>query len=70
MRGDEFLRRLRKLGRRRNVVVKLDASHGKGSHARIYFGNRRTTIPDLRRELKKGLLYGMCKDLGVDPDEL
>jgi len=70
MRGDEFMRRVRRLGCRDRVEARLDSRHGKGSHARLYYGDRRTTIPDLRRELKTGLLHGMCKDLGIDPNEL
>ena len=57
------MRRVRKLGRKNSVVVRLDTSHGKGSHATLYYGDKRTTIPDRRKELGRGLIRSMCRDL-------
>ena len=53
MNGGEFLRKLRRLGRRHGIEVELVEFHGKGSHARVYFGDRFTTIKDRKNELPK-----------------
>ena len=42
--GHEFERKIRKIGRNRGVVVSFDQGHGKGSHGRLYYGNRFTTL--------------------------
>ena len=70
MTGAEFLRRLRRLGRGRGMAVRIDPEHGKGSHGRIYYGSRSTTIPDLKRELGPGLLRALCRELEVDLHDL
>jgi mRNA interferase HicA len=70
MNGDEFLRKLRRLGRRRGIEVEVVEFRGKGSHARVYFGGRYTTIKARRKELAKGLLRAMCRQLGVEPKDL
>ncbi len=69
MTGREFLDRLKRIAIRDNKAFSFD-SRGKGSHGRISFGGRMTTIPDPRRELKKGTLSGMCCDLGIKPQDL
>jgi mRNA interferase HicA len=70
MNGSEFLRRLRRLGRRRGIEVEVVEFRGKGSHARLYFGARFTTIKHRSKELPKGLLKAMCRQLGIDPKDL
>jgi hypothetical protein len=68
--GSEFLRRLRKLGRRDGIAVAFDPEHGDGSHGRVYFGSAFTTLKDRKRELGKGLLHDMCIELGIDKRDL
>ena len=46
MTDNEFLRRIKRLGRERGVVVDFDAAHGKGSHGTLYCGSRRTTLKE------------------------
>jgi len=70
LRGDEFVRRLRQLGRARGVDVRVDRRQGKGSHATVYFGAAKTTIPSLRKELGVGLLGALCRQLGIDRNDL
>ncbi|MES1944120.1 hypothetical protein PC39_08394 [Salinisphaera sp. PC39] len=45
-------------------------AHGKGSHGRLYYGNRFTTLKDRKKPVGKGLLKAMCVQLGVDADRL
>ena len=70
MKAAEFVRRIRKLGRKSSTLVDYDARHGKGSHGRVYYGGRVTAIIDLKHEIGPGLLRRMCKDLGIDPKDL
>ncbi len=69
MNGNELLKKLKGLGKRRGVAVTIEKHHGKGSHATLYFGDKRTTIKDRKKEIGKGLLNSMLADLGIDKDE-
>jgi hypothetical protein len=51
MNGHEFERQIRALGRRNGVLVTFDRGHGKGSHGRLYYGDKFTTLKDRRKEI-------------------
>jgi mRNA interferase HicA len=68
--GNEFLRRLRRLGRGRGVEVRIDQRHGKGSHSTLFYGNRKTTLKDLRKEIGPGLLHRMLVELGLTRSDI
>jgi mRNA interferase HicA len=70
MAGAEFIRRIRRLGRKRGVVVDFDERRGKGSHGTLYFGNRATVVKDRKKELGAGLLNDMLKQLGLTRADL
>ena len=70
MKGTEFVRKVRALGKRRNVTVKLDAARGKGSHRTLYYGTAFTVIRALKDELKTGTLHAMCSQLGIKVNDL
>ena len=70
MDGAELLRKLKRLGRLRNVEVVYDSRHGKGSHGRLYFGDRFTTMKDPKKEIGAGLLRAMLTQLGLEKDDL
>ncbi len=70
MKGSEFIRRVKALGRRQGVAVRLDASRGKGSHQTLYFGGRFTVVRNPKDELKTGTFHGMCAQLGIKPTDL
>jgi hypothetical protein len=36
----------------------------------LYFGNRKTVVKDRKKELSRGLLADMLRQLGLDPREL
>lgn len=65
MKGVEFVQRIRKIGRERSVPVRFDARHGKGSHGRLFYGERFTTVKDRRKEIGEGLLKEMLRQLGL-----
>jgi mRNA interferase HicA len=58
------------LGRQRGVPVSFDAGRGKGSHGRLYYGNRFTTLKDRRKEIGPGLLNAMLDQLGLTKADL
>ena len=68
--GEEFVRRVRRLGRERGVAVRFDPRAGKGSHGRLYYGEHFTTIKNRRKEIGAGLLAAMLRQLGLSRDDL
>lgn len=68
--GAEFVRRVKRVGRRRGVIVEFVAERGKGSHGTLYFGDRRTTVKHRQAELKTGLLYAMLTQLRLTLGDL
>ncbi len=69
MNGDEFIRRVRALGRERGVAVRFEARPGKGSHGRLHFGKRFATVKDRRKEIGAGLLAAMLRQLGLKRED-
>ncbi len=70
MTGAQFIRAIRKLGRLRGVEVYFAATEGPGSHGTLYYGDRKTTVKDRKKEIGKGLLRKMLRDLGLKRDEI
>jgi mRNA interferase HicA len=68
--GNEFERKIKKIGRRRDVIVMFDPGHGKGSHGRLYYGGRFTTLKDRRKEIGPGLFKAMLDQLGLTREDL
>ena len=69
MNGRQFIARIRKWARARDLEVRFVASEGPGSHGTLYAGGRRTTVKDRKKEIGKGLLGKMLADLGIESDE-
>lgn len=70
MRAGEFLKRLKGLGHERGVNVRFDPRKGKGSHGRVFYGERSTTLKDLTKEVSPSLLSDMLDDLGLTKKDL
>ena len=70
MTGTEFIRRIKKLGKRNGVPVKFVARRGKGSHGTLFYGSRFTIVRNAKDELKKGTLHGMLDQLGLSLEEI
>ena len=70
MKGAEFLRRVKKFAEKTDREYRFVASHGKGSHGRLYLGTAFTTVKDPNKEIGFGLLRSMCKDLGIDHSDI
>lgn len=70
MTGNEFVRKVKAVGRARNIPVVLNAARGKGSHQTLYFGSAFTVVRNLKDELKTGTLHAMCSQLGIQVKDL
>ncbi len=60
MTGNEFIRKVKALGKARKVPVVLNASRDKGSHQTLYFGAAFTVVRSPKDELKTGTFHAMC----------
>ena len=56
--------------RERGVAVRFAPRAGKGSHGRLYYGERFTTIKNRQKEIGAGLLAAMLRQLGLSRDDL
>jgi len=63
----EFLRRLRRYARKAGFTVEYHPSRGKGSHAMIVMGAKRTTLS--RGEIQLGRFHAMLRQLDIDKRE-
>ena len=70
MTGNEFIRKVKVLGKARRVALVLNASRGKGSHQTLYFATTFTIVRNPKDELKTGTFHAMCSQLGIKPSEL
>ena len=66
MTGADFIRKVRRMARRSGIPVRFESRRGKGSHGRLYYGSRFTTVKDRRKEIGPGLLRKMLRDLGLE----
>ena len=70
MTGNEFLDRVKACTRRQGLGIDFDPGAGKGSHGKLFLGERHTFLKDRREEIGKGLLSKMCRDLGTSTRDL
>jgi mRNA interferase HicA len=68
VKGSEFVRKVRHLAKQRGIESSWEPRHGKGSHGRIFFGDRFTTVK--HSEIGPGLLADMLKQLGLKRGDL
>lgn len=70
MKGSEFIKKLKALGKMNNIPVRHEQRRGKGSHSTLFYGNRFTIIRNLKDELKTGTFHAMLKQLGISENDL
>ncbi len=70
MTGNEFIRKVRRRGRKNGVQVAFVPRRGKGSHGTLFYDARFTIVRNPKNELKTGTLHAMLDQLGVTLDEL
>ena len=61
----EFIRKLKRWARERNISFEEKKRESKGSHRRLYIGNRNTTVP-WTDNLTTGAVRGILKQLEID----
>ena len=66
MKREALIRELRALARRRGLAFEVFADKGKGSHYRVRFAGRLTTIQS--GELSKLMVRTIKRQLGIDSD--
>jgi len=67
MDGPEFVRRAKRYAKKTRQDFRFEKGHGKGSHGRLYIGDRFTTIQ--RGELKPGTFRGMLTQLEISKED-
>lgn len=70
MSGNEFIRKIKKLGRKNSIEVRFVTQRGKGSHGTLYYGSVFTIVRNPKDELKKGTLHAMLKQLDLTLKDL
>lgn len=70
MKGNEFLRRIRKLAKERGLAFEWHPNLGKGSHGILKLDGRKTVLRNPKDELKTGTLHAMLKQLGLSEQDL
>ncbi|BAQ67027.1 type II toxin-antitoxin system HicA family toxin [Geminocystis sp. NIES-3709] len=70
MRGNEFIKKIQKLAKKRGISETVNSSRGKGSHVTLYFGERLTIVRNPKDELKTGTLKAMLSQLGITQNDL
>jgi mRNA interferase HicA len=68
--GNELVRKLKQLARKRRCEFSYEARHGKRSHGQLLFGDKLTTVKDPKKEIGPGLLHDMLKHLGLKKEDL
>ena len=64
--GSEFIRMIKKRGKRHGIPVHTNEERGKGSHITLYYGDNFTIVKDRKKEIGKGLQQAMLKQLGIN----
>ncbi len=70
MTGNEFIRKVKKVGQERGVAVQFVARRGKGSHGTLFYGVRFTIVRNPKDELKTGTFHAMLTQLGLGNEDL
>lgn len=70
VKGNEFIKRVKRLAKERGVQFEWRPDLGKGSHGVLYFGDRMTVVRNPKDELKTGTFHGMLKQLGLTEKEI
>jgi hypothetical protein len=64
MKREALIRELRKLARSQGKEFRVDQGHGKGSHYRVHFADRFTTVKS--GELRPGYVALIKGQLGIE----
>ncbi len=65
MSTSELIRKLKRWARKHDVSVRVKKHESRGSHRRVYVGDRNTTVP-WKDDLTVGVVHAILKQLGID----
>jgi mRNA interferase HicA len=65
MDGTEFIKMVKKIGKREGLEVRLESERGKGSHITLYYGDKFNVVKERKKEIGKGLYNAMLNQLGI-----
>jgi mRNA interferase HicA len=66
----KFIKKARKYAKENDLFFSYDDKSAKGSHGKIFIGDRATTIIGVNKVMRAGLYHAVCKQLGINPKEL
>lgn len=66
MRGRQYLKKIKRLGRAEGIEVWTVKSRGKGSHQMLHYGDRKTTIKNPREDWSPQYFKLICTQLGLE----
>lgn len=69
MKGNEFIKKVKKIGKSNNIEVRTESQRGKGSHITLYYGEKFTIVKDRSKEIGVGLKNAMLEQLGIGKQE-
>ena len=64
MKSRELLRKL--LG----VGATIEPNRGKGGHVQVELGGRKSIVPTGSKDVRRGTLFAILRDLGLRPEDL
>jgi mRNA interferase HicA len=64
----QLIRKLRAYAREKDLRFETIANRGKGGHQMVHLGDRKATIPSPNKEVKRGTLKAILRQLGVGDD--
>lgn len=70
MKGNEFIKRVRKIAKTGGISCTIDEARGKGNHITLYLGDKLTIVRNPKDELKTGTFHAMLKQLGITLDDI
>ncbi|MBU1487129.1 type II toxin-antitoxin system HicA family toxin [bacterium] len=70
MKGNEFIKRVRKYARANGISFEWHPEMGRGSHGVLILGNHRTVVRNPKDELKTGTLSSMFNQLDLKKEDI
>ncbi len=58
------------MGKLTDTPARFESRRGKGSHGRLYYGSKFTTVKDRKKEIRAGLLHAMLDQLGLTIEDI
>lgn len=70
MSDKELVRKIIRLGKKRSIKVRFESRKGKGSHGRLYYGDKWTTATRRGKELSRREVRRNLGQIGLSIEDL